>query len=383
MKIGLLYPRSQSHPGMMADFVDGFKTAIQYHQIDGKVQLISESIGFGGVEKEVYEKVEKLLMLENADVLVAFIDLRILDLIKPLIFASGKLVLVVNPGANYPQNWIPQSNILYLTLHHGFLCWLTGKLAAQMINKNAATATTFYDCGYLHIAAMVKGFVMNGGQITYNYVNNQCYDDTFEIKQLTDYLITDRETNNLLCIFDSHPASLFYSRLNTCREAERLHLFASPMMLENKAREHLNEELKFTVEGYLPWYPSLENNANRDFMISYKQQINRIATVFSILGWESGLILREVFLQSNENYSDGSDIIGKLAESKINSPRGNMKLDRETNHLVAPVYNCSVAKNSAKCTLSVLENLETEWNAFVQIPTEGVSSGWTNTYLCY
>lgn len=383
MKIGVLHPRSKAHPGIMVDFVEGIKTALQHHQLNQKVQLISESIGFGGNEKEVYEKAEKLLLLEGADVLVAFVDLRILEIIKPLLYASGKLVLVVNPGANYPENWVPQLNIVNLTLQHGFLCWLTGKLAAQMNKTNAATATTFYDGGYLHIAAMVENFVKAGGNITYNYVNNQHYDDAFDIKPLTDYLSSDKTTNSLLCVFDSLPASLFYSRLNIYDGAGSLHLFVSPMMLEQKALENMAGGFKFPVEGYLPWHAEIENNANKEFMNSYLQQTKRVATVFSLLGWEAGLILQQVFLHSNEHYPDGVEIAGKLAGGKINSPRGEMKLDPETNYFIAPVYKCSVPQNSGKRSIHFIENPEKEWKAFVEIPTEGVSSGWTNTYLCY
>jgi len=383
MKIGVLYPRSKEHPGIMSDFMDGLKTALQHQQLHLKIQLIAESISFGGQEKEVYEKAEKLLVLEGADILVAYVDLRILEIVKPLFYASGKLVLVVNPGANYPENWIPQSNILSLTLQHSFLCWLAGKLAAKQNNKYAAMATTFYDCGYLHTAAMVKGFVKEGGNISHNYINNQRYDDAFDIKPLTDYLTSDKQTDCLLCIFDSFPASLFYSRLSTYEGASGLQLFVSPMMMEQTAFKNIADIFKFTICGYLPWHSSYENDANLDFMDRYGQQTKKTANIFSLLGWETGLIVQQVFLHANENYADGAEIVNKLAKGKINSPRGEMKLDPETNYFIAPVYKCSVPENSDKLSIEFIDSLENEWKAFVEIPTEGVSSGWTNTYLCY
>ena len=383
MKTGVLYPRSNAHSGMMMDFVDGIKSALHYQQLDHNVQLITESIGFGGNEKEVYEKAEKLLVLEAVDILVAYVDLRVLEILKPLMYSSGKLVLIVNPGANYPQNWVPQPNIVNLTLQHSFLCWLTGKLASQMNKTNAATATTFYDCGYLHTAAMVKSFVKGGGQITYNYVNNQRYDDDFDIKPLTGYLSSDKTTNSLLCVFDSFSASLFYSRLNTYDGADSLHLFVSPMMLEQKALEKMAGRYKFSIDGYLPWHSSLENKPNRIFLNSYCQQTKRDGTVFSLLGWEIGLILREVSLHGDENYLDGAEIARRLANGKIISPRGEMKLDAETNYFIAPVCKCSVKQNSEIPGVEWMEIPQKEWTGFVDDPIEGVSSGWTNTYLCY
>jgi branched-chain amino acid transport system substrate-binding protein len=383
MKIGILYPRSGAHPGMMMDFMDGIKTSLKQHQLIDSIQLASESVSFGGNEKEVYEKAEKLLVLEGADILVAYVDLRVLEILQPLLYASGKLVLIVNPGANYPQNWVSQPNIMNLTLQHSFLCWLTGKGAAQHNNTTAVTATTFYDCGYLHTAAMVKGFVRQGSRIVFNYVNNQRYDDTFEIKKLTDYLFSDKGTTGLLCVFDSLPASLFYSRLNVHDAPADLHLFVSPMMLEEKAFEKTGDGYKFSIDGYMPWHSSFENKDNKVFKDSYQQQTKRAATVFSLLGWETGLILQEVFLHSDGNYIDGAESAARLAKGKINSPRGEMKLDPETNYFIAPVFKCSIHQNSNKTTVDYIETPEKEWAEFVAEPLEGVSSGWTNTYLCY
>ena len=119
------------------------------------------------------------------------------------------------------------------------------------------------------------------------------------------------------------------------------------------------------------------------FMDSYGQQTKRDATVFSLLGWETGLILQQVFLHSDGSYTDGAEIAGKLAKGKINSPRGEMKLDPETNYFIAPVFKCSINKIQVKYTVDYIETPEKEWAEFIAQPFEGVSSGWTNTYLCY
>ena len=383
MKMGVLYPRSNAHPGITAQFIDGLRSALQHHQLSQEVQLVSESIGFGGVEKEVYEKAEKLLVLEGADMLVAFVDMRILELLKPLLYSSDKLVLVVNTGANYPENWVPQANIVHLTLQHSFLTRLTGKMAARQEDKNAAMATSFYDCGYLHTSAMAKGFMKEGGLITYNYVNNGLYDDTFEIKPLTDHLTSNASIYNLLCVFDSLPASLLYSRLNNFEGAARLHLFVSPMMLEAQAFEEQGSSFKFAINGYLPWHASLENSSNQEFMAGYLKQTKKTATFFSLLGWETGLVIQEIFSKGEEQYSDGAAMVASLSTVVINSPRGEMTLDAGTNYFIAPVYKCSLPQNTDRLLIEKIDFPEQQWAEFTKELFEGVSSGWTNIYLCY
>jgi hypothetical protein len=155
------------------------------------------------------------------------------------------------------------------------------------------------------------------------------------------------------------------------------------MMLEQKVLEKMAGGFKFSIDGYLPWHAELENNANRVFLDNYRQQTKKNGNIFSLLGWETGLILREIFLNSDGNYTDGAELAGRLANEKINSPRGEMKLDQETNYFIAPVCKCSMKQNSETLIVERIEIPEKEWAEFVELPTEGVSSGWTNTYLCY
>lgn len=367
---------------MMLDFMDGIKTSLKHLHLAEKIQLFSESIAFGGNEKEVYEKTEKLLILEDVDILIAYIDLKVQEILKPLVYTSGKLMLFVNPGANHPQNWVPQPNVLNLTLQHSFLCWLTGKLAAEK-KGNAALASSFYDCGYWHTASMVKGLAQPDSKISFNYINNQRYDDSFEITQLTDYLSVNKDTHMLLCVFDSLPGSLFYSRLHSFEEAHTLQLFVSPMMIEPEALSQNGEGFRFHINGYLPWHPSLENNANLDFTNILLQQTKRPANIFSLLGWETGLIINEIFLRCDKQYGDGSVIISKLAKEKIISPRGELILDQDTNYFISPVGKCSIKPNSEKADITWIKDTQEKWTEFTQEKYEGVSSGWTNTYLCY
>ncbi len=383
MKIGVLYPRTQPHTDIMADFAEGIKTVLKHHQLNNEVELISEIVGFGGNEKEVYEKVEKLLTLEGADILVAYIDLRVISILEPLLQASGKVVIIVNPGANYPENWIPQPNIVYLTLQHSFLCWLTGLLAAKNGKGDAVIATSFFDAGYLHIASLTKGFINGGRDIRYNYVNNSLYNETFEIKALTDFLAAEKEINDLLCVLDTSPASLFYDRLNKYEESSRLHLYVSPMMLEQQAWKANGSGFNFLIEGYLPYHAASAGKANTEFRDIYTKQTKKEPSFFALQGWETGLLIQEIFDNCKDNYTEGAFIADHLATTVIASPRGELKLDKGSHFFIAPVYKAEIKNNTEDILITSVANTEEEWKNFVANPVEGPSSGWTNTYLCY
>jgi len=382
MNIGFLSPRSDAHPGIALDLASGLKLYLKQKQKDDAVRMFTESIGFGGSEKEVYEKAEKLLMVDDVDILLAFIDLRVIDILKPLLYASGKLMIVINAGANYPINWVPQENIIYLTLQHAFCNWLNGR-AASLASGDGAVATGFYDCGYLHIAAGVKAFTQNGGNIVFNFVNNdKKYDEGFNITALTEFLDENRNCKSLLCTYDSLPASLFYDALSKNSSHIDLHLFVSPMMLEPAAIKQLPAGYPFSITGHSPWQALDAGEHNRIFTEACAAN-KKNANCFSLLGWEAGMIIENILDSGVDDINNGAALVERLKNAELNSPRGPMLLDAGTNFFLTPVVKCSIAPNEKNITVTDAKEYEAEWKSFVSEPVTGVVSGWTNTYLCY
>jgi len=379
MKIGILFPLSNVHPGMGMDFMDGLNSFLKYKQHTGSVSFLKEGIGFGAMEKDVFIKAQKLLISDDVDLLIAYVDEKILPVLYPLAQATGKLMLVVNPGANYPVNWIAQPTVIQLNLQHAFLCWLSGALAARSGNGHAALATTYYDCGYMHAAAMVKNLLDAGGDIKFNYINNQAYNDSFEISQLTNFLSANSSCENLVCVFDEQPAALFYRHLDDYTAAGRLHLFVSPMMLQEKAIKAHDSGFAYSVEGFIPWHAGMENEMNEVFV----RTISRPATIFSLLGWETAIIIDELLQTFKDDSSNGDALVAHLKNRSLSSPRGSLKLDAETQFYVSPAIQYKLEAGSKIPGMAIIPDLEKEWRAFTSKPTEGAITGWMNTYLCY
>lgn len=379
MIIGILLPHSNAHPGIFKDFMDGFNSLLAKKELTGSVTIKKESIGFGGMEKEVYAKAEKLLVSDDVDILVAYMDEKVTGMIYSLVQSTGKLLIVVNPGANHPLNWIAQSTVIHLNLQHAFLCSLTGRLAAATKNQSAAYASSFYDCGYLHSADMVKNFITCGGHILHNYINNQAYDENFEINQLTDFLTFSTDCKNILCVYDEKPASLFFERLNNHKADHPLILYVSPMMITENALEKIGEGFNFSINGYLPWQPGIDTADNQNFVKS----CTRPATIFSLLGWESAMVIDEILTNYKNDLQEGEAIVEHLLRSPLAGPRGEMKLDSETGYYKAPVGRFILEQGSNNASVEWITDIEKEWRTFSAIETEGAVTGWTNTYLCY
>ena len=382
MNIGFLSPRSNAHPSIGLDFTAGFRLYLKHCGKEKDVKLFTESVGFGGSEKEVYEKAEKLLMADDVDILLAFIDERVMELLKPLLYASQKLMIVINAGANYPLNWVPQENIIHLTLQHAFCNWLSGAAAAKTPGNEAATATSFYDCGYLHAASVVKSYVKKEGQISFNFVNNDKYDESFSLKPLTDFLAQQPTTDKILCTLDELPASLFYAALDKETQQNKLHLFVSPMMLEQKALENAGKGFAFSITGYNTWIQRSEEEQNKIFIAACVENKKNVS-LFSLLGWEAGILTAHLLEHAGENLTDGAALAEKLKAITFKTPRGKMILDKDTNFFIPPVYKYSMSAGDTEFEINEAGNVKEEWINFINEPTQGAVSGWTNTYLCY
>lgn len=383
MNIGILYPRSGAYPQIAKEFLDGIKTYFKKQGISDRVKLFSESVGYGALEKEVYEKTEKLLLLEEVDIVVGFIDLKVIELLQPLLQSSGKVMLVVNPGANVPENWVAQPNFFFLTLQHAFLCWLTGAMAAEEIAGKGVLVSNFYDCGYGHTSTMVNSYIHNGGEICYNFINRQLPGEVHDIKILTDFLKTDDLANNLLCLNNSEYAVAVYKQLKNADTDLGLKLFVSPMMLENDALTENKKESVFSVKGYIPWLSVSTEKANTDFKDFYLAETQKEATIFSLLGWEAAMILEQILLNSEQAYNNTEAVTSAITEKVLNSPRGNLKLDIQTNYFTAPFVKCNIKSGQSFPEYESVLFSEDEWQQYIQLPTEGSASGWKNTYLCY
>jgi len=378
MKLGLLFPLSNVHPSIGSGFVLGLKAMLATKQLQDAVTIIKEPIGLGSGEKEVYQKAEKLLMVDEVDLLIAFVDEKAFELLNPLIQAADKPVLLVNAGANYPLNWVAQPNVIRLNLQHAFSCYLSGILAAQGGNKQGALVSSFYDCGYLHTAAIVNGFTENGGQMLHNYINNQRYDEGFEIGQLTDFITANPACTQLLSVLDELPASLVYDRLKQYNAAVPIHLYVSPMMLQGAALKNIESGFIHAVDGFLPWHAGLAHESNQQFINSCKEK----ASIFSLLGWETGLIIAALMPDQQQDWN-GDAVIASLLNKKIEGPRGTLTLDPDTQIYMAPLYHYYKSEGTGHATIEPVSDLEKGWKAFTSKSTEGHVTGWMNTYLCY
>jgi branched-chain amino acid transport system substrate-binding protein len=367
------------------DLINGLKAGLDHVNLLSAVTFFTDNIGYGTDEAEIYTKAEKMLLSDNADVVIACCDSRIAAMLQPLFTAAGKLLLITNMGANLPEGWQPQPTTIVHSLNFCFYASLTGALAAP--HETAAMTASYYDGGYNQVYTMVTRFQQNGGRILYNHVTH-LETKQFTLQPLQQFIASENGTRNLLCLFSADMAALFYREMEAIQQIQPCNLFVAPMMLDATLAADLNNEVKLTnVQGYTAWLPALKNTHNQTFLQAYQTAQGKLPNIFSLLGWDSALIIEQLVnhLQINNN-NIASAVTAMANGSSMNSPRGWIKLDPATHHIYGPAR---LVKASNKFELDIEEqdhlNIDAAWHSFTQelgFSATDSHSGWRNTYLC-
>jgi branched-chain amino acid transport system substrate-binding protein len=384
LRIGVLLPRSSLFPAFGLDILNGIKCCLKQNNISNNFTFITDNIGFGVDEAEVYTKAEKLLLQEDVDVAVVVADLHIAELLGPLFTASKKILLMVNMGTGIPESWKPAPTTIIHSLNLSMHVRLTGKLAAQENeNKKGVYVLSYYDAGYRQTYSMLNSHQQNGGEPVLTHVTH-IKKEEFTLVPVEQFLSDNADVKTLLCLFTGDMADQFCDAIKTLQEKFQLSIYASPMLLEAYREKFSEQQLEaFAIKGYTCWLPELETEANTVFKTAFKKTANKEATLFGVLGWDTGLLLKDILEQKNHGDENAPQIISALCNKVYESPRGWMKLDAATFFTYGSSWliNCTSIEKTKQ--IQEYKATEEEWENFTSenFPPDS-HSGWRNTYLC-
>jgi ABC-type branched-subunit amino acid transport system substrate-binding protein len=379
MKIGALLPRSVFQPLLQHNFQQGMQAYLQCKQLP--VELITASIGFGTEPEMMQAQAEKMLLEQQADVLVMYADQEYVQPVAELARQLNRLVLLVHNGAKYKHSWEPHPVVLSHTLNNTIQCRLTGAYAAD-ISNNAAVCTSFYDGGYSHCHALTQSYTDSGGSIAYNYVSQYKVQE-FNAAPLHDFLRANTQVQALLALYNGALAHCFLQQLQQAGFTNDVQVFASPMLLDETLAEVYGAlDLPFRVSGYVPWISSLDNDANQLLKSQFLQFSGREANLCAMHGWDTAMILEHIFNTANSHRFRAKDILAGLSNVTFNSPRGSLRMDAATHHMIAPAWLVETNEAFVPKVIGSADNTAQIWQEIINDKTIIPGTGWFNTYLC-
>jgi branched-chain amino acid transport system substrate-binding protein len=379
-QIGLLMPRSAIYSTINFDFVDGLKASLANLGITS-VEIKTAGIGVGGSDKEIYTACEKLLF-DGAEIIAGYINPVTAEMIQPLFINGGALFIMLDSGYHIPSPKYKQENIFSLSLDGTVACKLIPKLAAQKGDTSFAFTCSYYDAGYRAAFGFFQGVTDAGSEIVFNHVTKLLKKE-FTIEPLTGFLKDHAATAIMAACCGDMTVDLFGS-MEAEDEYARHHIYASPFVAE----EVWLAKAPYPgtpVTAIVPWARSIANTENETFIAALKKR-NRIANLFSVLSWEAGRLIAKALESDNT-----TDRITLLEGYSFKSPRGTIKMDKETHKSHAPLYEAAIAENEADGMCLLVPGHEinaadiNEERAKLEheaATLEGNLTSWLNVYGC-
>lgn len=379
--IGILLARSTYYQTIGFDLYEGLRSGLK-HLGRSDIKIVTENIGFGADKQQCYRSAEKLLLEENVSVVIAYIGHRMAQLLRPLFLAANKILIVLDSGANLPQEWPTCPNIFYHSLHNSLGASLAAKQATIDGYTSAGMVTGYYDGGYLHTYSISKGFEETGGTITFNHATGYKEED-FTITPLINHL-EQFPDSALLSLFSGDFVHWYFEGIKNSFERQNLPTYLPPFGFE----EMMLSEATYpsdNIKGIAAWSKKLESEENKIF-IETITNTGRTPNLFSLLSWESASLSLKVIELIDESKNNIPQIAIGLQEFTFESPRGRIYFDKKTNTSIAPLYNATIiATNDGKCEVQIESEANNVLEHFEKLTTQELNnstSAWHNSYTC-
>lgn len=380
--IGILLPRSSYYETIGFDLYEGLSSGLNHFGFQD-IKIVTENIGFGSDKQQCYRSAEKLLLEENVTIVVAYIGHRMAQLLRPLFLAANKILIVLDSGANLPQEWVSCPNIIYHSLQNSLGAWLSSKQAIYDGYSSGGMVTGYYDGGYLQTYSLCSSFEQGGGQICFNHATGYKEND-FTMEPLKNYL--DEFPNSaLLSLFSGDYVQWYFSGIKDWISDKKTAIYLSPFGFE----ETMLQKAVFPnckIKGIAAWSKNIDSPENHLFINTIKKA-GRTPNLFSLLAWESAQIIIKVLDLLSKNENNIGQTVTSLGGFEFIGPRGNISFDSKTNTSIAPLYQAEIVINEedGMCMVNLLSEIEGTKESFElmsELEIGSATSAWYNSYVC-
>ena len=372
VKIGILIPKSQQYPSLDKDFIRGLKLN------NLNVKFFVESIGVGADEKLIIDKIQKLNFQEDVSIIIGFMGHCNMSEVYNYSSNNDILFLAADLGATTPYQTSEYEGIFINSLGLTDSCYYLGQ---YFTNKKyqIASSTSFYDSGYGLLAALEYAF-KEKNQFTGHYITPFMPRENEALHM--DHTINTQQPNAVFAFYSGLYAEENATFLKQNKLTQKYPFYVTPFFINDKILEEYknNPSELYVVSSWMQ-----NDTTSTNFTSLYKEVYNDIPSFFSVLGYENGLILKNILL--NANSLKTSSLIEEMYKLDIDGPRGNIRFDTTTNRTLFNHYIYQLNLDSFN-TIS-FRKIETLLNdggfikAFASLTKPDHIGGWDNAYLCH
>ncbi len=327
MKIGLMLPYTGTYAPLGVAIENGFRLALQ--EAGGK---------FGGREVEFLkvddesepskatDNINRLVTRDKVDLVLGTVHSGVAAGMIRVTRDSGVLHIIPNAGFGPAAGALCAPNIFRTS----FSNWQSGYamgvvMAKRPTVKSVATIAWRYAAGEEFVKGFKDGYLKGGGKIAKElwlpFPNVEFQAQLTEIAAL--------KPDAVFAFFAGGGAAKFLKDYNQAGLMKSVPLMGSGFLTEG-----VLEAVGGAAEGVetaLHYADGLETPKNRAFRLAYAKTFKLQPDVYAVAGYDSGLLLDGGMKAVKGDFGRKKDLIKAMEATKIDSPRGPMRLSKAHN----------------------------------------------------
>ncbi|WP_132987456.1 ABC transporter substrate-binding protein [Flavobacterium zhairuonense] len=373
IKIGILIPKSQQYPRLDKDFMRGLKLNAL------NVKIFVENIGIGADEKIIIEKIQKMHYQEDISIIIGFFGHYKITEVYHYTSKNDILLLAADLGATLPYESVAQKGVYINSFGLSESCFHLGTYFTNKNYEKIATATSFYDSGYGLLTAIEYAFKKNTN-FSGHYITPFVPRENEAIHM--NYSIDNQKPDAVFAFYSGLYAEESADFISKNQITQKYPFYVTPFFINDKILEEYksNPYDLYVVSSWM-----LNDTETLDFTNEYFNTYSENPSAFSILGYENGLILKNIL--ENTTSLNINSLIEATAQLNIAGPRGTIHFDKETNRTIFNhhIYelNLDSLNNISFRKIETLINDGHFIKAFTSTTRPDNLSGWQNAYLCH
>lgn len=354
IKIGVLLPYSGVYASLGENLTRGLELyfeSINWEVAGRKIELIKEDSEAN--PQVALRKFRKLVDQDQIDILTGPISTAVAYAIRDEVDSKKIPFLVAHAGGNdltrsKRSDFIWRSSFNSWQIGHSL-----GQWAYDNVGKTVYLAAADYAFGHEVSSAFKEAYTNAGGEIVgevFPPLGNNDY-----ASYLTQ--INQAKPDAVYAFFAGSDAVRFVQQYEKYGLKGNIPLIGSGWLNAEDVRPAQGNASEGIIASIFYDY-NLDTPENKEIVASYEEKFNERPSLESVEGYDTARIIEEAIKSLNGDTSDSKKIAEAFSKVEFVSPRGPIKFDPETHHIIQNMYIVETVIKDGSTENQVISTIE-------------------------
>jgi branched-chain amino acid transport system substrate-binding protein len=354
IKIGILFPTSGVDVLQGKQGLDGMQLAVK--EIGGKIgdrPIVVVHEDDASNPNVGLQKARKMVSSDQVDVMTGFFNSGVTLAVTQLTAQRKVPAILANAAADALTGdkcspWVFRLSFSNAQVADPFGPWLV----KRGIKRVAIVGADFVTPREL-AKAFRRSFEAAGGQVV-----SEAFSPFGQTNDFGPYLSQARAANPdaIYGIYYGSEAILFTKQLESFGLKDKVQFVATLGTTSSALRQAQGDSVVGAITS-LNYVAELDTPENKAFQKAYQDAYGTPASEFAVMGYDSMRFVLTALQKLNGRTDDKVALANAMRDVSLNGPRGPIKIDPKTNHIVQNIYMVQTVKDGDEIKFKVLDTI--------------------------